>query len=323
MDYLSFHDQMAHYFKRPHNNKIPLQPITGEAAWFGKDLQQTPEQWLFHFSDADNQELWRAVELSKEVPASAINRNNFTLENLQQRCQRWKTQLSTGLGVVIIRGLQLDGRSEQDCERLFWGLGHHLGLPGAQNARQELLGHVTDCSNGDNDLDERLYRTNEHIAYHCDAADVVGLLCLQPAKQGGRSKVVSSVTLYNELLQAHPELVDRLFSPFRLDLRDKGSEESWIWVDPCTYDDNQLRTFYHSDYFRSIERHPHYQLTDEEQAILDFYDNKAKEEGVPLEMDMQVGDIQLISNHITLHSRTHYLDDPQAKRHLLRLWLSL
>jgi alpha-ketoglutarate-dependent taurine dioxygenase len=43
-----------------------------------------------------------------------------------------------------------------------------------------------------------------------------------------------------------------------------------------------------------------------------------------LDMDLQPGDIQLLSNHTIIHARTDYEDyeDPAKRRHLLRLWLS-
>lgn len=42
-------------------------------------------------------------------------------------------------------------------------------------------------------------------------------------------------------------------------------------------------------------------------------------------MQFEPGDVQLISNHVTLHARSEYEDgpEPEKKRHLLRLWLSL
>jgi len=42
-------------------------------------------------------------------------------------------------------------------------------------------------------------------------------------------------------------------------------------------------------------------------------------------MQFERGDIQLLSNHLVLHARTAYADDPDPsrRRHLLRLWLSL
>ena len=40
-------------------------------------------------------------------------------------------------------------------------------------------------------------------------------------------------------------------------------------------------------------------------------------------MDLLPGDIQLLNNFVTLHTRRAYEDwpDPERKRHLLRLWL--
>lgn len=92
---------------------------------------------------------------------------------------------------------------------------------------------------------------------------------------------------------------------------------------PCACDGERLRTFFHSDYFRTIERHEEFELNDEKRAILEFYDTKAMEEGVSLDMDLEKGDIQLISNLVTIHAQTPYIDSPAAKRHLLSPWLSL
>ena len=42
-------------------------------------------------------------------------------------------------------------------------------------------------------------------------------------------------------------------------------------------------------------------------------------------MELEGGDIQFVSNHAVIHARRGYEDDPdpQRRRHLLRLWLSL
>ena len=97
-------------------------------------------------------------------------------------------------------------------------------------------------------------------------------------------------------------------------------------IQPCCYADGQLRTFYHADYFRSVERHRDVpRLTEFERDLLDTYEAIAMEPGMYLDMDLQAGDIQLLSNHTNLHARTDYEDyhDPARRRHLLRLWLSL
>merc|ERR1712032_1297287 len=44
-----------------------------------------------------------------------------------------------------------------------------------------------------------------------------------------------------------------------------------------------------------------------------------------LDMAFKQGDVQLLNNHQIVHSRKSYVDhdDPERRRHLLRLWLSL
>jgi len=174
----------------------------------------------------------------------------------------------------------------------------------------------------------RRYRTRGDIAYHCDLADVVGLLCLSAARRGGASRIVSSVSVYNELLARRPDLVARLYEPFRLDSRgEQGSRgPAWVPVPPCRWAAGRLCTFYHSDYFRSVVRHADVPpFTDEERTLLDLYEEIASDPRLRLDMQFQPGDVQLISNHTVLHARTAYEDEPGPtnKRHLLRLWLSL
>src|SRR4029453_10154019 len=79
--------------------------------------------------------------------------------------------------------------SEAAASICFWCLGLHMGRPGAQNPQGDLLGHVRDTGEDARDPFVRLYRTAANIAYHCDAADVVGLLCLTTARRGGASRI--------------------------------------------------------------------------------------------------------------------------------------
>jgi hypothetical protein len=41
-------------------------------------------------------------------------------------------------------------------------------------------------------------------------------------------------------------------------------------------------------------------------------------------MELEPGDVQLLSNHTVIHARTDYEDPPEEhlKRHLLRLWIT-
>ncbi len=324
MGFRSFAAQSSHYFAREHV-RVPSKPLLSAAAWRGSELRQEwragTASWCYELSDDDRGELYAAVA---QAPAelALINRDNFVLPGLAGAISQWRDQLSTGFGVQIVKGLPTEEPMEW-LRRAYWGLGHHLGEPGAQNPQQELLGEVRDYREDDPSV--RLYRTPHNINLHCDAADVVGLFCLQTAVRGGHSRIVSTVTLFNELLEEHAELVPSLFEPFKLDRRGEGSKGGLPYSEivPCCFDGDSLRTFYHSDYMRSISRHAGVVLTAQQQHILDFYDSRGADSDLYFDMWLEPGDIQLLSNHSVAHARTAYVDSAQQCRHLLRLWLSL
>ena len=99
----------------------------------------------------------------------------------------------------------------------------------------------------------------------------------------------------------------------------------WVPAIPCRHAAGRLRTFYHSDYFRSAARHADAPVGTCERELFDVYEAIASEPGIHLDMQFEPGDVQLVSNHVVLHARTAYEDwpEPGRKRHLLRLWLSL
>lgn len=326
--YLSFGEQAMHYFHRPHEKAI-VQAIVSPAAWRGSELPPLDEM-AYQLSGLEIDELAAAIAaaIATGKPARELTAEDFPLPLLAPRISEWRAQLADGLGFAVIRGVPVARWSQAQAELFFWCFGLHVGKPGEQNPDGHLLGHVIDTGANQQDPAARLYKTAENIDYHCDAADVVGLLCLKKAKTGGHSRIVSSVTVFNELVKRRPDLVPRLFEPFQLDIRDREVNEagSTLPIQPACYADGRLWTFYHADYFRSVERHRDIPpLTALELELLDTYEAIASEPGMYVDMDLQPGDIQLLSNHTNLHARTEYEDyeDPAERRHLLRLWLSL
>ena len=330
--YFSFIEQTLHYFDRPHEGPV-AEPIVCAASWQARELPPL-EEMAYHLSSEEVDEVLAAVAAASalDIPVKELTAADFPLPTLAPRFIQWRETLAEGIGFQVIRGIPVRGWSQQEAELFFWCFGLHVGRPGEQNPDGHLLGHVTDTGAAREDATARLYKTAANIDYHCDAADVVGLLCVHQAKSGGRSRIVSSVAVFNELLKRRPDLAPRLFEPLQLDIRDREINEagSSLPIQPCCYSGNKsgnkLRTFYHADYFRSVVRHADVPaLTAVEQDLLDTYEAIASEPGMYLDMDLQPGDIQLLSNHTNLHARTEYEDfeDPALRRHLLRLWLSL
>ncbi len=66
-------------------------------------------------------------------------------------------------------------------------------------------------------------------------------------------------------------------------------------------------------------------LTAEEVSCFLYFESLPKRPGVALGMQLQAGDVQFLSNFVTVHNRTAFADDPEdpaRQRHLLRLWIS-
>ena len=326
--YFSFIEQTLHYFHRPHDS-LPLAPLDNPAGWRGDQLGPL-EDLAWRLSDAEQEEVLAAVRSATALgkPTRDLLAEDFPLPSLAEKISAWREQLRSGCGFVVVRGVPVASMSRDEAELFFWCFGLQLGRPGEQNPDGHLLGHVTDTGAAATDSAARLYKTAANIAYHCDAADVVGLLCLNKAKSGGESRIVSSVSVFNALMEREPVLAQRLFEPVLLDIRDRevDSEGSTLPIPPCRYDGHALRTFYHADYFRSVVRHAEVgELGETEQRLFDCYEAIANEPGMYFDMDLEPGDIQLLSNHSCLHARTEYEDypEPERRRHLLRLWLSL
>ena len=323
--YLPFLQQTLGYFDRPHDGPA-LAPVASPAAWKRSDLQGV--QWRVHLDDAEVAEIRAAVAswTSQNRPLAEMTRADFPLPRLAPRIASWRDEVAIGRGLQVISGIPVDSWSVDEASTFFWGLGQHLGRPGAQNRRGELLGHVRDTGADRTDRYVRQYLTTQDIPFHCDAADMVGLLCLRTAKSGGLSRIASSVSVYNELLRRRTDLATRLFEPFMLDTRDEAEANGLkaLPVPPCRYADGVLRTFWHSEYFRTAQRHPGIRLTDAENELLDLYDGIAASTEFHVDMALEPGDVQLLSNHTVIHARTDYQDhpDPALKRHLLRLWVS-
>ena len=326
--YLSYGEQSLHYFTRDHDD-VRRDPLDVASAWRGPEVAGCDE-WRTRLDARQIDEIESALETahSKGKPSGELTAADFPLPTLGAEIARWRDEIHTGRGFRVVSGVPVDRWSREDSERFFWCIGLHMGSPGAQNPKGDLLGHVTDTGDDASDPYVRLYRTASKIRYHCDAADVVGLLCLNAAQSGGASRIVSSVSVYNELLKRRPDLIPRLYEPFLLDIRneDRSGTLRHIAIPPCRHAGGRLRTFYHSDYFRSVQRHDDVApFTETEQELLDLYEEIAMDSALYLDMDLEPGDIQWLSNHTNLHARTAYEDrpEPERRRHLLRLWLSI
>ena len=97
-------------------------------------------------------------------------------------------------------------------------------------------------------------------------------------------------------------------------------------IPPLTWHDGRLTVFYQRQYIGSAQRFPDaMRLTPGHVSALDMFDALANDPELHLTMRLRPGDMQFVYNHSQLYDRTGFADwpDPDKRRHLLRLWLSI
>ena len=302
--------------------------VCDRSAWYGSELAGRAD-WIERLSKVEIAEVEIAVrELqASQVDLASLSANDVALPTLAPRLQCLLDEVLNGRGFVLIKSLPLERWSKHQAAIAFLAIGVHLGGLRMQNAQGHLLGHVKDLGRSSDDPNTRIYQTRERQTHHTDSCDVVALLCLQAAKSGGLSNLVSSTTIFNEMRRRRPDLLRVLLEPIETDRRGEVPEGSkpYFTIPVFNYHDGLISAIYQRQYIESARRFPGVApLTEAQIEALDLLDQLANDPNLNLMMEIQPGDIQLVHNHTILHDRTAFEDfpEPERKRHLLRLWMA-
>lgn len=312
----------------PRRQRMPavaLKPLIDPAGWEPKEIE-SDLSWAYSFSPSDLTEIGDAVARFRAsgVQLWQMRREDFPLPRLSDVLANARAELLEGRGFIYLRGLPVESMSADESATAYFGIGLHVGEPVSQNAQGHILGHVKDYGRSIDDLNSRGYQTTAELGFHADHSDYVGLLCLRTAKSGGASRFASSVTLYNRLLALRPDLVKVLCEDFYYS---RGGEvppgkEPWYTQPAFTFHEGYFSARGLSSYVLKAQRLPSVpHFTNAQKEAIALFRKTVAECAVNL--DFKPGDIQLLHNHVVLHSRSAYEDwpEPHRKRHLLRLWL--
>ncbi len=304
--------------------------IDGPCAWYGHQMRDDTS-WVCQLTTAEGAEVNAAVEavISQGTDLANIGQSDFDLPGLGPKLIDIREQVVSGRGFALLRGLPVNEWSVRESSIAFLGLGSYFGNPRSQNGKGHLLGHVCDLGrDAENDPTARIYQTSERQTFHTDSCDIVSLLCLKTARSGGASALVSSTTIYNEMLKRRPDLLPVLFEPMQTDRRGEVpvGEKPWHEVPVFSWYQGFLSALYARRYIESARRFEQVPaLTPIQLEALDLFDELANDPDIGMEMTFQPGDVQLVHNHTMLHDRTSFEDWPERskRRHLLRLWLAV
>ncbi len=253
---------------------------------------------------------------------------DFDCPKLREKLTAIYTQLKEGRGFVILSGFPIDRWSQADLERAYWGMGTTMGVGISQSVLGDRLGHVRDATIVENDPHARAYRSRRELNPHTDGADVVGLFCLRGAKSGGVSLFTNALSVHNKLLETRPDVLERLYDGFyfhRHGEQAPGEEEITPNAIPVfSLAEGEVSTTWNKLYMELGQMVKNDgPLTGTQQETFRVFLETANSDELQLRFTLEPGQIIWFNNLTHYHARTEFedVDDPDLRRHLLRLWL--
>ena len=306
-----------------------VRELDGPPDWTG-DAMREQSDWKIELQPGHVAELTAALsEIDRPgLELVDITKKDFPLPTLGPVLEDMVDELMDGRGFALLRGVPVDSLTERQAELMSWGLGLHVGIPLQQGLGAKLLVHVRDQGVDPTSPLARGYQHRAFLNYHTDTPDVVALLCIRPAMEGGVSTIVSSVAVHNEIVRTRPDLAELMYEPWWHDRRRGDGPDSFFQCPIYAVDETGTRLFayYGPDYVRSAPRGAHVpDLTPQQIEAMELLERLNNEPRFVLDMHFQPGDVQFLNNYVVMHGRTEYVDypDPELKRDLIRVWLTV
>ena len=304
------------------------EPLRTRSAWKPADFT-TPDAYSFTLTEKHFTAFDAALAATRRAGRNTedLTARDFALEPIATDVAAWRDEVLHGRGFIVLREFPRARYTEDDLGMLFFGLGTHFGRAVSQSSMGDRLGHVVDV--GGKDRRERAYRNSRELTMHTDRADIVGMLCIRKAAEGGLSGYASTHTIYNTMLAERPELLEPLFAGFPYHRRGEESPgEPAITpyrVPVLSETEGAMSVVWLRAYIEMAAKERGTPLTSEELEALDYFEEVGQRDDVKLTFMLEPGEAIFFNNCVMLHNRTSFEDDPDParKRHLLRLWLML
>jgi hypothetical protein len=305
-----------------------LSPLEIDAAWKGEELFARPE-WQYQLTSAETDELMAvARQMQVRGDFTAVEPDRVALPRLAPKLEQIQDLLENGAGAVRVRGIPVEGVS-LDCARVaFWAICHQIGMPVSQSAQDERIFSVRDAGLSMDDARARGPNTRKPLSFHTDRCDVIAFLCFRQAQSGGENQLVSSMAIFNHLLTQRPDLVEVLMQPYWYQRHNVDTGNAMAFCEQPIFSICEGR--FASSLLRIlIERAYASPETPEMSPLqceaLDRVQEVAESPEFHVTFRQEPGEMLFLNNFVTFHRRTAFTDynEPERKRHLLRIWLSV
>ena len=304
--------------------------IRDSSLWLGEELTRR-DDWLVQLDPDQVDAISKAQAcVAEEKPPNREHTLDLTdiLQPLSDCLQRIQDRLEQGSGATWVRGFPLTDCTTTAAAAVFWSLAHQIGTPVSQNAKGDRLFDVRDAGFGKQDPRTRGPNTSKRLSFHTDRCDVIGFLCIQQAKEGGENHLVSSAALYNRIAGERPDLLAELLKPYPYQRHNVDQGNTTAYCNQPIF--SFCEGFFAASFLRVLidradasgEVPP---LTDLQREAIDYLEDTAEDRKLQHRFELERGDMLFLNNWTTLHRRTEFIDwpDPERRRHLVRVWLSV
>jgi hypothetical protein len=265
------------------------------------------------------------------LPTEALRQDEFDMPACRAVMRRVHDQIYDGIGFAIIDRLPAERIEKDTAKKLYWLLMSMISQPVAQKWDGTMIYDVHDTGKKSTaGSGVRSSKTNGGQGYHCDNVfnllpDFVGLMCLQTAKKGGISGLISLETVYNLLLEEFPDVVPRLYEPFYYDRQMEHAPDDQRWSFKPVFESDGQRVFANFSP-RRVEHGYEMQgkgMDAESRAAIRALLRISERSGLGKSFEFERGQIQIVNNKRLGHRRTAFRDWPELerRRHLVRIWL--
>ena len=173
--------------------------------------------------------------------------------------------------------------------------------------------------------------TDAATDFHTDSSarlvepDIISLLCLQPGKTGGDSRLCSAITVHDYLEDTAPHLLKYLYEPMIRDVVTPGASRDLNCLRANAFPvfgPGQPLTFRYMRYWiEKGHKRANLPLSDGQLAALDALDQALEQPDHVQTFRMEKGDQLWVNNRCLAHDRRSYVDDPENPRTMVRMWI--
>jgi hypothetical protein len=300
-------------------------PVSG--GWYGADLAEKPEAWRVPMPADVGDDLLRAAEVLVPGELGILGADPFQ-HRPEVSARTWslvgelQRRLAGAPGHAVLTGFPVH-EDQKLTETAYVVLMMLIGQPVLQRLDSQLIVRVEAQPQGKVPGAGRIGITTA-MAPHVDrATDLVGLLCIRPAQSGGLSFAVSSKTVYNTMLERHPDLLAVLCRPVPTHVPPQWGpngevEHRWCELPMFSRLGDHFASYFNRRHIEATQIFPDApRITPELAAAVDAVEEVGRIPELRLEMPLRPGDLQLVNNLSVAHARTAYSDDARKNGRLL------